>query len=50
VALRRPPGADSAEDHEYCWVTFEEAEDPSRGWPGADWVIGWLAGGRAGNC
>jgi hypothetical protein len=49
VALRRPPGADSTGDHEYRWVTFDEAEDllPPRLALVLDWVIGRLAGGHA---
>jgi hypothetical protein len=49
VALRQPSGAGSAEDHEYRWVTFEEAEDilPPRLALVLDWVIGRLAGGRS---
>jgi len=49
VALRQPSGADSAEDHEYRWVTFDEAEHilPPRLALVLDWVIGRLAGGRA---
>lgn len=49
VALRQPPGADSAEDHEYRWVTFEEAEDilPPRLAVVLDWVISRLAGGHS---
>jgi 8-oxo-dGTP pyrophosphatase MutT (NUDIX family) len=48
VALRQPSGADSAEDHEYRWVTFGEAEDilPPRLALVLDWVIGRLAGGH----
>jgi bis(5'-nucleosidyl)-tetraphosphatase len=49
VALRTPSGADGAEDHEYRWVTFDEAEDilPPRLALVLDWVIARLAGGRS---
>jgi hypothetical protein len=46
VVLRRPSAADSAEDHESRWVTFDEAEDilPPRLALVLDWVIARLAG------
>ena len=48
VALRRPAGPDSAEDYEYRWVTFDEAEDilPPRLELILEWAARRLAGGH----
>lgn len=48
VALRLPAGPDSAEDYEYRWVTFDEAEDilPPRLELILEWAARKLAGGH----